>query len=474
MPQAKLNNREYPNMTTLEGDLRRMISNAKSFNEKKSQVFSDSEKIRKILSRTMEERNPAYKTPDYQAYTTPVPDDWKEKLEKERLEEKAAEEMDAEGDDDPDAVTETKIPVKWTRLVTHVGSSSTTNHRRASSTPAVQDAEGAFEGFEGNTFQEAQEKIMTELMNYQHDPYVQIRRSNHFIQSLIVHIRDDDPVFEPFIPFPPRSNIEYYKIIKNPVSLKSVQKLVRGIRGRDKPTGTTFLKSWAAFEEEVSKIWGNARIYNEDGSPIFELAGELEEYFHRRLVEAKRIVAEPPQPRVKLRMPAKSPEPSKITLKFGGQKSAGTPAMSVDNEALKRQQDLVRAGANGHATAPGSTSTPSLGKPFSERGVSAGGPVGLKAEASYGQSPALNAIQLNGIAEARQSPGASNIQMHPPMSQSSRLPSSSPHPQTLTNGVGAATNSQPTPFNSRIRQPGKGGDINVYIIRILLTYIRYC
>ena len=52
-------------------------------------------------------------------------------------------------------------------------------------------------------------------------------------------------------------------------------------------------------------------------------------------------------------MPAKSPEPSKITLKFGGQKSTGTPAMSVDNEALKRQQDLVRAGANGHATATG-------------------------------------------------------------------------------------------------------------------------
>ena len=65
------------------------------------------------------------------------------------------------------------------------------------------------------------------------------------------------------------------------------------------------------------------------------------------------MVAEPPQPRVKLRMPAKSPEPSKITLKFGGQKSSSTPAMSVDSEALKRQQDLVRAGANGHATASG-------------------------------------------------------------------------------------------------------------------------
>ena len=65
------------------------------------------------------------------------------------------------------------------------------------------------------------------------------------------------------------------------------------------------------------------------------------------------MVAEPPQPRVKLRMPAKSPEPSKITLKFGVQKNAATPAMSVDEEALKRQQEHVRAGANGHATTSG-------------------------------------------------------------------------------------------------------------------------
>ena len=155
-------------MSALEGDLRRMISNAKSFNDKKSKVFSDAEKIRKILSRTMEERNPAYGTPNFEPYTTPVPENWREKLEK--PEKKASEDLDAEGDDDPDTVPETKTPSKRTRLVTHVGSSSAVTNRRASSTPAVQDAEGAFQGFEGNTFQEAQEKIMTELLNYKDDP----------------------------------------------------------------------------------------------------------------------------------------------------------------------------------------------------------------------------------------------------------------------------------------------------------------
>ena len=52
-------------------------------------------------------------------------------------------------------------------------------------------------------------------------------------------------------------------------------------------------------------------------------------------------------------MPAKSPEPPKITLKFGGQKMTNSASMSIDNESLKRQQELVRAGANGYAPEKG-------------------------------------------------------------------------------------------------------------------------
>jgi len=149
-------------MTTLEGDLRRMIANAKSFNEKKSQVFSDSEKLRKILSRYMEENNPAYNNPDYAAYTTPIPEDWLERLQ----ERNDTQEKDVEVKEDPE---ESKPTGRRTRLVTHVGSSSAANDRRASSTPAVQDAEGAYESFEGNTFQQAQEKIVTEMINQKDD-----------------------------------------------------------------------------------------------------------------------------------------------------------------------------------------------------------------------------------------------------------------------------------------------------------------
>jgi hypothetical protein len=58
-----------------------------------------------------------------------------------------------------------------------------------------------------------------------------------------------------------------------------VQKKVRGVQGRNPPTGITELKSWSAFEEEVSWIWRNAREYNEDGSDIYILAGEFEVSF---------------------------------------------------------------------------------------------------------------------------------------------------------------------------------------------------
>lgn len=41
-------------------------------------------------------------------------------------------------------------------------------------------------------------------------------------------------------------------------------------------SGVSDFKSWEAFEEQTSLIWRNAREYNEEGSDITLLAGELE------------------------------------------------------------------------------------------------------------------------------------------------------------------------------------------------------
>ncbi|KAL9611018.1 MAG: hypothetical protein Q9167_004299 [Letrouitia subvulpina] len=424
-------------MTTVESDLRRMIGNAKYFNEKSSQVFSDAEKIRKAVVNFMIENNPAYKRKDYVPFPTLVPPDWQSRL---------------------------SVPKEETEQEVNVPENSNLAGRpsRATSTPAVQDAEGAGQSFDGNTFQLAQEKILTELINLTNDR--------------------GELISGPFINLPSRELRDYYHVIRHPVSLKGVQKAVRGIKGRDKPTGVSLFKSWNAFEEEINFIWNNARQYNEDGSEISKMAEALEEskIIHFSSSKAKAAVSEPPQPKVTLRMPAKEPDPPKITLKFGTQKINGSTGVSVDGEALKRQQELVNAGASGQISANNSrnhvgsagavapataaaAAAPLLQRSSQERtrSTSTEYPAvnGIKTEASQLQSPALGTLQMSaersGSAETRQSPGITL--MPPPANVTPRIASGSPRPQSSTmHSHGSHSYSMAYNANSARRPAGKG------------------
>lgn len=60
------------------------------------------------------------------------------------------------------------------------------------------------------------------------------------------------------------------------MSLKKLQKKVKGIDGKNGTAGISDLKTWTAFEEEASYIWKNAWHYNEDGSEISNLAKDLQ------------------------------------------------------------------------------------------------------------------------------------------------------------------------------------------------------
>lgn len=159
-------------MTPVESDLRRMVGNAKSFNIKSSEIFSDAEKMRKAIVSFMMPNNPAYKSKDYVPAPTPVPEDWQDKLEK--LEDPPTEakgETDQEEDvkeAPPEPVERPKPPLK----IIGPAPVNASNSRRATSTPGVQDAEGAGESFDGDTFQQAQEKIMTEMINLKNDESV--------------------------------------------------------------------------------------------------------------------------------------------------------------------------------------------------------------------------------------------------------------------------------------------------------------
>lgn len=68
---------------------------------------------------------------------------------------------------------------------------------------------------------------------------------------------------------------EYFNVIQNPLSLKALQKLVKGIHGRKEATGVSEFKGWAAFEEKASLLWNNAHYFNEEGSEIYNQATEL-------------------------------------------------------------------------------------------------------------------------------------------------------------------------------------------------------
>jgi hypothetical protein len=154
-----------------------MVTNAKQFNVKGSSVYEDAERVRKTASNFMVKHNPAYKNPNYVAVATPLP-------------EGASEE--------PESVSDTPIIATTGAEKTHSRRSSRMMGRRKSSvvaepepepepepeSEAIEDDEGGEEDaegeeveeteegpegperFRGKTFQDAQDLIIDELINY--------------------------------------------------------------------------------------------------------------------------------------------------------------------------------------------------------------------------------------------------------------------------------------------------------------------
>ena len=137
-----------------------MISNAKSFNEKNSQVFSDAEKIRKAVSNFMVENNLAYKTKDYKPFPTPVPEDWQPPPQ-----------PSTDKSEEPEVETKAEADDSTRGVSTLRASSAATgpSNARESETPAVHVPDGLGEPFDGNTFQAAQEKIIAEMLRLKND-----------------------------------------------------------------------------------------------------------------------------------------------------------------------------------------------------------------------------------------------------------------------------------------------------------------
>lgn len=80
MIEKRLENGHYITLTQLEQDLKRLVQNAKDYNDSKSEVFADAERIRKALSNFFPKHNPDYQDPEYRAVPTPIPQSLYERM----------------------------------------------------------------------------------------------------------------------------------------------------------------------------------------------------------------------------------------------------------------------------------------------------------------------------------------------------------------------------------------------------------
>lgn len=397
--EAKLQQYAYPNMSAIEADLKRMISNAKQFNEKNSEVHNDAEKIRKLVSNQFKELNPAYADPNYTAIPTPLPG--------EPGAIQAAPFTQPILPPTPTPVAASQNQERPKRTLNLRGPKDPTG--RGSQGPATV-ASTSGNDFAGQTFQQAQENILQELIDLKNDK--------------------GDLISGNFLQLPSRALKDYYAAIKNPESLHGLKKKATGKQGHLEPTGVSLMKSWTEFEDRVGLIWRNARQYNEDGSDISVLAGQLEKHFNKRLAEAKAVIADPNRPKVKLNVPARSEGspaaanvPSRITLNVGPKPSPGR--VTVDAEALKRQQEMIN-----HVASTAGTVRPGSGPLEGHR----------HGTAITSQSPPL---QANGIKPEVSTPGVSGL-------GPSTLPQMPIVNGTLTNGH--MINGMPPP-NATARPP---------------------
>lgn len=201
-----MNKHEYPTLSSLEGDFKRLVSNAKETNSRQSEVFSDSERVRKAVSNLMVKHNPAYKTGNYQAVATPLPpspgpdeadeeeddapgeeDDEEAEATPTKANGKAAaktedgeeegpdedededeDEDDEDGDDEPEP---TPIGGKRRRGGRSSRNAATSQASRSASSQAKGLETYDAISFEGLTFQQAQEKIVGDVLGKKDDKY---------------------------------------------------------------------------------------------------------------------------------------------------------------------------------------------------------------------------------------------------------------------------------------------------------------
>lgn len=123
-----------------------MVSNAKSYNQKGSALFSNAERIRKIVSAGMMEVNPAYKDDNYAPFSAPVPEEPEEHEEHE------------------EPVLERSQPHSNNSEAPSRRDGQSQSHNTPTTDREVEPSESTVDDFKGDTFEQAQERIISEMI----------------------------------------------------------------------------------------------------------------------------------------------------------------------------------------------------------------------------------------------------------------------------------------------------------------------
>ena len=195
--EQRLHNRDFQNLTELESYFKRMIANAKDYFPRTSASFDDAERIRKAVSNYMVKTNPAYQDRSYSAFPTPFSTDGidGDSVDEENPVEQSQHadadpdtdgDVDAEGEEDqdndahdPDAgdeVDDAEPTSKRKSIIIKRRSSgrpirnsisAAPETPKATLPPAKQDHQYEDVPYNGLDFQQAQEKIIEEMVRHQ-------------------------------------------------------------------------------------------------------------------------------------------------------------------------------------------------------------------------------------------------------------------------------------------------------------------
>ena len=157
--EEKLKSGAYPSLAELESDCKRLVTNAKIFNDKKSTVYEDAERLRKTASNWMVKHNPAYRIKGYQAQPTPVPG------EENGTPSKPMPRPAAPTPKSKAATPETaERPRRAAAAATAQATPAPSKLRQSASVaPEVDDD---IPGFDGKSFQQAQEQLIRDMVDY--------------------------------------------------------------------------------------------------------------------------------------------------------------------------------------------------------------------------------------------------------------------------------------------------------------------